>query len=57
MLCFGLDCVISESFKDRTILHLGIIVYGHFHNSFVKFHSKTIWEPQHDPVISKSLLQ
>ena len=30
---------------------------GHFaYNSFVKFHGKTIQEPQHDHVMSKSVL-
>ena len=31
--------------------------YGMFsYNTFVKFHGKKIWEPQHDSVISKSVL-
>ena len=30
--------------------------YGYFFNSFVKLHAKKIWEPQHDHVISKSVL-
>ena len=40
----GMDCVISKS-------------NGHFPIiCFVKFHGKKIWEPEHDPVITKSML-
>ena len=33
------------------------ISWSFSYNSFVKFHGKKIWEPQHDIVISKSMLQ
>ena len=32
------------------------ILWSFSYNSFVKFHGTKIWEPQHDCVISKSML-
>ena len=32
------------------------ISWSLFYNSFVKFHGKNIWEPQHDHVLSKFML-
>ena len=56
----GMDRVICEPCYKGTILQ------GHYrkmtmkwsfsYNSFVKFHGKKVWEPQHDRIISKSVL-
>ena len=53
MLCLGsigLEHFISEP------CYKGTILLRNYYNSFVKFHGKKIWEPQHDQVISKSVL-
>ena len=55
-----MDCVIRELCYKGTILQRNYekltISWSFLYNSFVKFHGKTIWEPQHDRVISKSML-
>ena len=57
-----------RSIKEWTMLVVDLVIKGQFYkmsyfkmtmkcsfsnNSFVKFHDKRIWEPQHDRVISK----
>ena len=54
-----MDGVISESCYKGTILERNyrkMTISSFSYNSFVKFHSKNIWEPQHDRVIFKSVL-
>ena len=50
----------TESCHEGTILHRNYrkltMQWSFSYNSFVKFHGKKIWEPQHDHVIFKSLL-
>ena len=52
--------VISELYYQETILHRNYrkmtTLWSFSYNSFVKFHDEKIWEPQHDCVISKSVL-
>ena len=64
LLCLrsiGMDCVISESCYKETILqrnHWKMTISWLFSNiSFIKFHGKKNWEPHHDCVISKSMLE
>ena len=45
-----MNCDIKGQFREMTIL------WSFSYNYFVKFNIKNIWEPQHDYVISKSLL-
>ena len=56
----GIDCVITESCYIGTFLQRKnrkmTIKWSFSYNSFVKFNGKKIWEPQHDHVISKSVL-
>ena len=53
----GMDRVISEQCYKGTILQKNYrkmtIKWSFSYNSFVKFQN---WEPQHDPVISSSVL-
>ena len=57
----GMDRVISGSCYKGTILQKKYrkmtIKWSFSYNSFVKFHGKIIWLPQHDCVISKSVLK
>ena len=54
----GMDRVISESCYKETILQRNYrkmtISWSFSFNSFVKFHGKRIWDPQHDRVISQA---
>ena len=51
-----MKCVISESCFKGTILQRNFrkmtIKWPFSYNSFVKFHGKEIWEPQHDCFIT-----
>ena len=56
----GVDHVISELCYKRIILQRNYnkrtIAWSFSYDSFVKFHGKKNWEPQHGNVISKSVL-
>ena len=56
----GMDCVIGTSYYKGTILQRNYrkmtIPWSFSYNFFAKLHGKKIWEPQHDRVISKSML-
>ena len=56
----GMDCVISELCYKETILQRNYrkmtIKWSFSYNSFVKFHGTKNWEPQHDRVLSNSML-
>ena len=52
----GMDLVISEWYYKGTILQRNYNKWSFSYNFFIKFHVKIIWEPQHDWVISKSVL-
>ena len=67
-LCLGsirMGCVISDLCYKGTILQKNCrkmtrkmtILWSFSYQSFVKFHSKKNWEPQHDCGISKSMLK
>ena len=60
LVSIGMDCVISELYYKGTVLQRNsrkmTIAWSFSYNSFVKFHDKKIGEPQHDHVISKSVL-
>ena len=47
-LCYK-GTILQRNYRKITIL------WSFSCNSFVKFHGKKIWEPQHDSVISKSM--
>ena len=57
----GMDSVISESCNKGIILQRNYrkitILWSLSFDSFVKFHGKKLWEPQHNCVISKSMLE
>ena len=56
----GMGTAISESCYKGTISQRSYrkmtMKWSFFYNSFVKLHGKKFWEPQHDHVISKSML-
>ena len=54
LVSIGKDHVIFELCHKRTVFKR--IIYLFSYNFFVKFHVKKIGEPQHDHVISKSVL-
>ena len=61
MAIFGsiqMNPIISQPSYKGTILQRNYrnISWLFSYNSFVKFHGRKIWEPQHDPVISNSVL-
>ena len=56
----GMDHVISELCYKGTNLHRNYrkmtMLWSFSYNSFVKFHGKKSWQPQHDSVMSKNIL-
>ena len=57
-----MDRVTSEPYYNKGTILLRnsrkmTISWSFSYNSLVKFHGKKFWEPQHDHVISKSVLQ
>ena len=56
----AMDHVLSESYNKSKILQRNYrkmtMKWSFSYNSFVKFHGKKSWEPQHVQFISKSML-